>query len=242
MNDIRGFEPKHYAILGAFFTSLAIQVAGLKHGWGDALEPLFVAGVLTQIGVLLGALYAGAPGATGEKVDRRNVDKVQEVDMDSIKPLSPEGRAKLPMWLMPLALSVALSGGMFLPACAANKMPSGIVTPAGQSAYRLDQVVTRLQEVSNGVIADTGTQPGQIRPKDAFAIIEWISGDDQHVDAKTGKISPTKGVVQIAQETAGQGWKAAAKLGWVARIRAIFDSYPKLSSYTAIVDVLLEVI
>lgn len=236
MGDIRGLEPKHYAIMGAFFTSLAVQVAGLKHGWGDALEPLFVAGVLTQVGVLLGALYAGAPGATGEKVDRRNVDKVQEVDMDSIKPLSPEGRSKLPMWLLAAALTVG--GGFAVTACHA---PVTITTPAGQSAYKADQVIQRLQEISNVVMADTGSQPGQIKPKDSFAIIEWISGDDQHVDPKTGKIAPTKGIAQLVVATQGQGWKTAAKLGWNARIRGIFDSYPKLSTYTAIIDALLEV-
>lgn len=240
MDDIRGLEPKHYAIMGAFFTSLAVQVAGLKHGWGDALEPLFIAGVLTQVGVLFGALYAGAPGATGEKVDRRNIDRLPEVDVSKITPLSPEGRSKLPMWLLPVALAGALTvGGAFsLPACHA---PVTITTPAGQSAYKADQVIQRLQEVSNVVMADTGTQPGQIKPKDAFTIIEWISGDDQHVDAKTGKVSPTLGVAQLVASTSGQGWKVAAKAGWVARVRAIFDSYPKLSPYTAIVDALLEV-
>lgn len=237
MGDIRGLEPKHYAILGAFFTSLAIQVAGLKHGWGDALEPIFVAGVLTQVGVLLGALYAGAPGATGEKVDRRNVDKVPEVDMDSIKPLSPEGRAKLPAVLLALVL---VGGGAFvLPACHA---PVTITTDAGKAAYQADQVIIRLQEISNVVMADTGSGVGQIKPKDSFTIIEWISGDSQHVDAKTGKVSPTVGVAQLVAATSGQGWKAAAKAGWVARIRGIFDAYPKLAPYTAIIDALLEVI
>jgi hypothetical protein len=120
------------------------------------------------------------------------------------------------------------------PISQACSRPSNIVTPAGKAAYDADQVVLRLKELSDVVKADTGTQPGNIRPTDAFTIIEWISGDDK-------ANPPTTGVVQAVQTTVGQGWKAAAKQGWTTRIRALFDKYPKLQPYTTIVDALLEV-
>lgn len=131
--------------------------------------------------------------------------------------------------LFPLGLLLlTLSGG----ACHA---PVTIVTPQGQAAYQADQVVLRLQELSNVVIADTGTQPGNITPADAFTIIEWISGDNKAVP-------PTTGVVQIIQTTAGQGWKVGAKQSYTTRVRAILLRYPALAAYVSIVDSLLEVV
>lgn len=150
-------------------------------------------------------------------------------------------RFRLRTWLFAFITFWLLALGGLIVTTAACHAPATIVTPAGQAAYSADQVITRLQEISNLVIADTGTQPGNIKPKDAFTIIEWISGDAQHVDPTTGKIAPTTGIAQLVATTQGQGWKAAAKAAWNARIRAIFDSYPKLGPYTPIIDALLEV-
>lgn len=132
-----------------------------------------------------------------------------------------------------LVLIVLLLSSPVFTAC---HPPTTIVTPAGKSAYAADQVVIRLQEISNVVSADIGTGPGQIHAADAFTILEWISGD-AHGNP------PTTGLVQIVQTAgSGQGWKAAAKQGWQTRIRVIFMRYPKLAPYVDIVDSLVEVV
>jgi hypothetical protein len=138
--------------------------------------------------------------------------------------------------------AIRLSSLLVLLACAsisACHRPTNIVTPQGKAAYDADQVVLRLQELSNVVKADTGTQPGNIRPADAFTIIEWISGDANHRDG-AGAIVPTVGVVQLIQATASQGWKAAARLSWTARVKPILLLYPKLAPWADVVDGLLQ--
>lgn len=117
------------------------------------------------------------------------------------------------------------------PAC---HPPVTLVTPTGAAAYQADQVVLRLTEASDLVKANTGTQPGNISYRDAFTIIEWISGDAKATP-------PTTGLVQLVQTQAGQGWKAAAKAGWTAWIRPLFVQYPTLAPYAAIIDGLLEI-
>jgi len=57
-------EPKHYLLFGAFLISLGTQLAGLDHGWHDAVTPSFIGGLIGQIGVMIGAVFVGAPGAT----------------------------------------------------------------------------------------------------------------------------------------------------------------------------------
>ena len=52
---------KHYAILAAFLTAVAIQIGGLEHGWHDATTPQFVSGLLLQLGTTVGALFMPAP-------------------------------------------------------------------------------------------------------------------------------------------------------------------------------------
>lgn len=131
-----------------------------------------------------------------------------------------------------LILILALAGSPFLAAC---HPPVTIVTEPGKAAYRADQVLLRLQEISNVVKADTGTQPSNVRPRDAFTIIEWISGDDKATP-------PTTGISQIVASTSSQSWKAAAALSWQSRIRPIFVGYPKLAPYADIIDALLEVL
>jgi len=119
------------------------------------------------------------------------------------------------------------------PAC--NHTPPNIVTTQGKAAYAADEVVARFSEFSDVVKADTGTQPGNIAPADAFTIIEWVSGDAHATP-------PTTGLIQIIQTTAGQGWKAAALQSWQSRIKPIVLRYPKIAPYADIVDSLLEVL
>lgn len=130
--------------------------------------------------------------------------------------------------ILTLALFAGVAGAV---ACTP---PPTIVTQPGKAAYAADQVILRLKELSDVVIADTGTKVGQIKPADAFRIIEWISGDSHATP-------PTIGVAQLVANTPGQGWKATAKLGWQTRIAPILQRYPKLSPYVPIVDALLEV-
>lgn len=118
------------------------------------------------------------------------------------------------------------------PAC----VPKTIVTPAGQAAYRADQVVQRFSEISDVVTHDVGTAPGQIHAADAFTIIEWISGDAHATP-------PTTGLVQIIGAAGqSQGWKATALQAWTTRIKPIFQRYSTLAPYVDLVDGLLQVV
>jgi hypothetical protein len=131
-----------------------------------------------------------------------------------------------------LALVLAL---VVVPTFSACGTPATIVTEPGKAAYKADQVILRLTEISAFVKASTGAQPGNISYRDGFTIIEWISGD-------ANATPPTTGLAQIVAATPGQTWKATAKQGWTTRIRPLFLTYPKLAPYADVVDALLEVI
>lgn len=130
-----------------------------------------------------------------------------------------------------IALVLAIMAGCLHP-------PSTITTPQGQAAYKADQVVQQLTQISNLVKADTGSQAGQISYADAFSIIEWISGD-ANAKNTAGQPAPTTGLVQIVQTTSGQGWKAGALQSWTTRIKPLFQRYPKLLPLVDVVDSLL---
>lgn len=223
---MRGLEGKHYALLGAFFTSISVQLAGAKHGWADVITPLFVAGIFAQLGVMLGAMYVGAPGATGQMTERRG-------EADRIADPARFEPPKAPAWLL---IATLLGSGMAFPACAgANKVPASLTTPAAVKAYKADQIVDRFREISNVVKGAYGQQ--QITAMDAFAIIEWISGDE---NAKNG---PTTGIVQaIGSFGAGNNWKQIALETWNGRIRSIFMKYPNLTMYADVINQLLQAI
>lgn len=224
MADMRRLEGKHYFLIGGFLTSLSVQLAGVKHGWSDVLTPLFVSGVLAQLAVLLGAVYSGAPGATGEKVDRRDP---YSHDPDGIK--DPSRLTILP-WL--LAASLLGGSAVAIPACA--KMPGTITTTAGKHAYTTDQWVERLREISNVV---KGATPAIIAPADAFTIIEWISGDEHAAGG------PTIGILQAIGSTGrGDNWRVTAKLAWEGRVKPLFRKYPNLAMYADVIDELLKAV
>ena len=132
-----------------------------------------------------------------------------------------------------IIVSVVGCSVVTMPAC--THTPPNIVTTPGKQAYAADETIARFKEFSDVVIADTGTQPGNIKPTDAFTIIEWVSGD-AHANP------PTTGLIQIIQTTAGQGWKAGALQTWQTRIKPLVLKYPKIAPYADIVDGLLEVL
>lgn len=56
-------EKKHWALIAAVCGCASVQLAGVKN-WSDTVTTLFVAGLLGQIGITIGALFVGAPGAS----------------------------------------------------------------------------------------------------------------------------------------------------------------------------------
>lgn len=57
---ISRLEPKHWALISGYLTSIALVVGGLDH-WHDLLNPPIVAGLVTLTATFIGALFAGAP-------------------------------------------------------------------------------------------------------------------------------------------------------------------------------------
>lgn len=87
-------EPKHWILLSAFLGLLGGQISGLKHGWGDALDPTFLGATLGQLGVMIGAIYVGAPGATQKLAQANlNTDMANESVRAALDP--PPDPAKL---------------------------------------------------------------------------------------------------------------------------------------------------
>ena len=61
MLNITKWEAVHWTILTAFLTGVGSQLSALPD-WHDAMTPLFLGGVIVQIGSLLMALKTRAPG------------------------------------------------------------------------------------------------------------------------------------------------------------------------------------
>lgn len=87
-------EAKHWALIGAFLTATGTTLGGLHH-WSD-ITPLVLAGMLGQLGVLLGAVFAGAPQnpkwKRGYHPGRRHYDATPAPPTDSVSDLT---RSKL---------------------------------------------------------------------------------------------------------------------------------------------------
>ena len=88
-------EPKHWALIASFLTASAALVGGLDH-WADLFKPAIVAGLLGQLAVLIGAVFAGAPPNPNSNAlsnpGRRDTDPVT-VPMGTV---SDATRSKLP--------------------------------------------------------------------------------------------------------------------------------------------------
>lgn len=54
-------QAKHWAVIAAMLVAIGTQVAGMQHGWHDALTPSFIGGLLIQIGTTVAAIFVGAP-------------------------------------------------------------------------------------------------------------------------------------------------------------------------------------
>ena len=55
------WKTSHTMIIGALLVALGTQLAGLEHGFQDALTPAFIGGLLVQIGTTVGAMLIGSP-------------------------------------------------------------------------------------------------------------------------------------------------------------------------------------
>lgn len=53
-------EPKHWMLIAGFLAATATVIGGLDH-WADILRPAMVGGLLGQLAVMIGTLFAGAP-------------------------------------------------------------------------------------------------------------------------------------------------------------------------------------
>lgn len=131
----------------------------------------------------------------------------------------------VPIATVVLAVGLLLSSGGLFAAC---HPPASIVTPAGKQAYTADQVVARLNEFQNAVIATSDA--GRMRLADARAIVTWISGDINATPPKTG-------LVQAIGAAPGGGWRAVALQEWPA-IRSQLAGGP-LEQWVEIIDGLL---
>lgn len=221
-------EPKHYALLGAFIATIGAEITGLKHGWSDALTPAFIGTAITQFGLMIGAMYVGAPGAAAQ---------LAQAQGDTQAVMAGQVKSATQVKTIPAILLVAMMGGLSIvsavafPACAP---PVSIQTEAGKAAFKADLFVQRLGEISAIVRADTGTQPGQIRPADAFFLIASISGD-AHGNP------PTIGVAQVV--ASGGSPRVAARTWWNGvggvKVRTVLTRYPKLAIYVDVLDALI---
>jgi hypothetical protein len=50
----------HWLLVGGFLTATASVIAGLDH-WVDLTKPPIIAGLLMQLGTMIGALFASKP-------------------------------------------------------------------------------------------------------------------------------------------------------------------------------------
>lgn len=53
-------EGKHYLVLFSLLAALGTQVMGMPN-WSAAFTPMFIGGLLLQVGTTLAALFVGAP-------------------------------------------------------------------------------------------------------------------------------------------------------------------------------------
>lgn len=57
---MRNFEQKHWLLISGFLVATATMLSGVQH-WHEVTRPAMVAGLLGQLGVVIGSLFAGAP-------------------------------------------------------------------------------------------------------------------------------------------------------------------------------------
>lgn len=124
--------------------------------------------------------------------------------------------------MRPRLRSTVLLAVLLVAACG---HPATITTPEGQRAYKADQVVLRLGELQQAVIAaaDANKVPLAL----AREIVTWISGD---VNATPPKV----GIVK-AFESAPAGPPTFAVAEW-NNLKARLEPYPDLATFVPIID------
>lgn len=76
--------------------------------------------------------------------------------------------------------------------------PVTITTPAGQAAYRADQIVMRVNELQNAAIAANSASPKQLPDQTTRVIVQFCLSADQTLAATPN------------------GWQATLKASWAA--------------------------
>lgn len=61
LTHLSSLQGKHWAILAAMLVSIGTQLTGLEHGWNDASTPIFIGGLLVQLGTTFAAIFVGSP-------------------------------------------------------------------------------------------------------------------------------------------------------------------------------------
>lgn len=67
-------QTKHYLLLGAMLVAIGTQISGLP-SWQAATSPLFLGGMIIQVGLTFGSLFVEKPQkqyTPGTSVDRRD--------------------------------------------------------------------------------------------------------------------------------------------------------------------------
>lgn len=54
-------QTKHYALLTALLVSFGMQLSSGVHGWHELATPMFVGGMLVQIGTVIAAVFQEKP-------------------------------------------------------------------------------------------------------------------------------------------------------------------------------------
>lgn len=55
-------KASHWAVLAMFLAAVSTQLAGMEHGWRDAMTPTFVSGLLAQLATVITAMFVQKPG------------------------------------------------------------------------------------------------------------------------------------------------------------------------------------
>jgi hypothetical protein len=113
--------------------------------------------------------------------------------------------------------------GAWTPSCASA--PVSVTTPQGKAAFAADQVLTRIEEVENAVIAAaTPDATGHVAiPKPTANLIVGFCGD-----------------AAAAIKSTPDGWLATARTAWgVIKLHIPPADLPKVQGYVISIDLLL---
>lgn len=122
------------------------------------------------------------------------------------------------------ALTSVILFGLLLPAAGCHP-PVSLKTEPAKRAWTADQVVTRLGELQNVVIAEN--EAGRLPLQSARDIVTWISGDVLAVPKR-------EGIVQVIGRSP-DGWRSVALASWPL-VRPLLANQPKLELWVDIVE------